>query len=91
MEEELNVFVHGPKVLDTDLGWDTDDFTLDFDMIDWSAWEQNGYVQVLSWGIGTLPTEPRILADVKPYLDTGSISATYTTLYEELILVDVWQ
>jgi len=48
MEEELNFFLHGPKVSGTDLGWDTDNFmALDFDMIDWSAWEQAGYVQVL--------------------------------------------
>lgn len=49
MEEELNVLVHGPRVADMDLAWNTDNFeSLDFDMIDWSAWEQEGYVQVLN-------------------------------------------
>jgi hypothetical protein len=39
MEKELS---------DTDLRQDTDNFmALDFHMIDWSAWEQDGYVQVL--------------------------------------------
>jgi hypothetical protein len=38
VEEKLNFFVHGPKVSDTDLGWDIDNFmALDFDMINWSA------------------------------------------------------
>lgn len=48
MEKNLNFSVRGSKVSGTDLGWDTDKMLpLDFDMIDWSAWEQDGYVQVL--------------------------------------------
>jgi hypothetical protein len=49
MEEGLKWFVHGPTVLNVDLDPDTDRFmALDFDMIDWSSWEQEGYVQVLN-------------------------------------------
>jgi len=45
MEEGLAYFLNGSKVPGTDLGWDADNFmALDFDMIDWSAWEQDGYV-----------------------------------------------
>lgn len=47
-EEELNLFVNGTKGAGTDLGWDTNNFMdLDFDMIDWTAWEKDGYVQAL--------------------------------------------
>jgi hypothetical protein len=50
MEEELNFFVYGQRAAGTDLGGETDNCTfgaLDFDMIDWSAWEQDWYVKVL--------------------------------------------
>ena len=49
MEDELKSFTQGPKVSETDSGWNTDSAAaLDFDMIDWSAWELEGYVQVLN-------------------------------------------
>jgi hypothetical protein len=49
MEKKLNFTALGPKVSDTGSELGTDNrFALDFDMIDWSAWEQDGYVQVLN-------------------------------------------
>jgi hypothetical protein len=49
MEEELHIVVHGPNVSGTDMAPNTENFmSLDFDMIDWSAWERDGYVQVLN-------------------------------------------
>ena len=40
MEEGLEFFMNGPKASEKELGWDTDSFmNVDFDMIDWSAWE----------------------------------------------------
>ncbi|KAH8667074.1 fungal-specific transcription factor domain-containing protein [Xylariales sp. PMI_506] len=48
MEKDLDRVVRGPKVSETGVGWDSDRFMdLDFDMIDWSAWEKDGYVQAL--------------------------------------------
>lgn len=45
MEEELRLFVGGSSM---ELGNDLESFSpLDFDCIDWSAWERDGFVKVL--------------------------------------------
>ncbi|RDW56719.1 hypothetical protein BP6252_14012 [Coleophoma cylindrospora] len=48
MERELKFSVYNSEVPGTDLSEDTDNLiNFDFDMIDWSACEQDGYAQVL--------------------------------------------
>jgi hypothetical protein len=49
MENGLNIVFPDPKVSDAYLGLHTDSFmALDFDMIDWSAWEKDGYAQLFN-------------------------------------------
>lgn len=49
MEEKLCLHLPGSTNSDTDFEWNVDDFmNLDFDMINWMAWEKDGYAQVLT-------------------------------------------
>lgn len=49
LEERLNFFPHVPKMSNPDLNENINDLmALDFDLIDWSAWEHNEYFQLLN-------------------------------------------
>jgi len=49
MEEKLCFYLPGSTASGTDLDWNVDEFLdLDFDMINWTSWEKDGYTQVLN-------------------------------------------